>query len=134
MAALLDSVAEELASAVRVLRGNVEEPALGTCYSVRAVPTLLLFARGAVQDQLAGTATEDGSVRTWSPSRIRSEPGDVGGPKVDSRKSGLTAAKHHSSGFYPRPFSAWSESIYDNQRNPTRTRDRSCSGLCGLRR
>jgi thioredoxin 1 len=61
MAAILESVAKDDAVAVKIATVNVErhENLTDQC-GVRAVPTLLIFNQGALQDQIIGGATEQG--------------------------------------------------------------------------
>ena len=59
MALMLESVAEDWAVPVKVARVNVEHhEKLTEQYGVRAVPTLLIFNQGGVQDQIVGRTTE----------------------------------------------------------------------------
>jgi thioredoxin 1 len=59
MAPMLESVAEDDAVPVKVARVNVEDhEELTEQYGVRAVPTLLIFNQGGVQDQIVGRTTE----------------------------------------------------------------------------
>ncbi len=59
MAPMLESVAEDEAVPVKVSRVNVEQhEKLTEQYGVRAVPTLLIFNQGGLQDQIVGRATE----------------------------------------------------------------------------
>ena len=59
MAPMLESVAEDYAVPVKVARGNVEHhEKLTEQYGVRAVPTLLIFNQGGLQDQIVGRTTE----------------------------------------------------------------------------
>jgi thioredoxin 1 len=58
LAPLLESVAEDQAVPVKVARVNVEHhEKLTEQYGVRAVPTLLIFNQGGVQDQIIGHTT-----------------------------------------------------------------------------
>ena len=58
MAPLLETVANDDAISVKIVRVNVEHHEnLTDQYGVRAVPTLLLFNRGTVQDQILGRTT-----------------------------------------------------------------------------
>ena len=58
MAPVLESVAKDDAIPVKIARVNVERhESLTDQYGVRAVPTLLLFNQGAVQDQIVGRTT-----------------------------------------------------------------------------
>ena len=55
MAPMLESVAGNYALPVKVARVNVEQHEMLTeQYGVRAVPTLLIFNQGGVQDQIVG--------------------------------------------------------------------------------
>jgi thioredoxin 1 len=57
MASVLESVSEDVP--VRVARVNVEHhEELAEQYGERAVPTLLIFNRGDLQDQIVGRASE----------------------------------------------------------------------------
>ena len=59
MAPLLESIAEERAGEVKVAKVNVEyNESLARLYGVRAVPTVLFFKHGGLQDQIIGSATE----------------------------------------------------------------------------
>jgi thioredoxin 1 len=59
MAPMLESVAEDDAVPVKVARVNVEHhEKLTEQYGVRAVPTLLIFNQGGLQDQIVGRTTE----------------------------------------------------------------------------
>jgi len=59
VASMLESVAEHEAGVVKVARVNVERhERLTEQYGVRAVPTLLIFNQGGLQDQIIGRTTE----------------------------------------------------------------------------
>jgi len=59
MAPMLESVAENEAVPVKVVRVNVENHEnLTEQYGVRSVPTLLIFNQGGLQDQIVGRTTE----------------------------------------------------------------------------
>jgi thioredoxin 1 len=59
MAPMLESVAVDDAVPVKVARVNVEDhEKLTEQYGVRAVPTLLIFKQGGLQDQIVGRTTE----------------------------------------------------------------------------
>ena len=59
MAPMLESVAEDKTVPVKVARVNVEDhEQLTEQYGVRAVPTLLIFNQGGLQDQIVGQTTE----------------------------------------------------------------------------
>ena len=58
MAPLLETVAKNGVVSVKIVRVNVEHHEnLTDQYGVRAVPTLLLFNEGTVQDQIVGQTT-----------------------------------------------------------------------------
>lgn len=55
----MESVAEDRIGEVKVTRVNVERnEALADQYGVRAVPTMLFFNRGRLQDQIIGRTNE----------------------------------------------------------------------------
>jgi thioredoxin 1 len=59
MTPVLESVAKEDAVSVKIARVNVEcHESLADQYEVRAVPTLLLFNQGALQDQIVARTTQ----------------------------------------------------------------------------
>jgi thioredoxin 1 len=59
MAPMLESLAGDDAVTLKVARVNVEHhEELAERYGVRAVPTLLIFNQGGVQDQIVGRTTE----------------------------------------------------------------------------
>jgi thioredoxin 1 len=59
MAPMLESLAADDAAAIKVARVNVEHhEKLTERYGVRAVPTLLIFNQGGMQDQIVGRTTE----------------------------------------------------------------------------
>jgi thioredoxin 1 len=59
MAPMLESIARDDAIPVKVVTVNVERhEELAEQYGVRAVPTLLIFNQGGLQDQIVGRATE----------------------------------------------------------------------------
>jgi thioredoxin 1 len=58
MVPMLESVAEDDVTPIKVARVNVEHhEKLTEQYGVRAVPTLLIFNRGDLQDQIVGLTT-----------------------------------------------------------------------------
>jgi thioredoxin 1 len=58
MAPVLETVAKDDTVPVKIVRVNVEHHEnLTDQYGVRAVPTLLLFNQGTVQDQIVGRTT-----------------------------------------------------------------------------
>jgi thioredoxin 1 len=58
MAPMLESVAKDDAIPVKIARVNVERHEnLTDQYGVRAVPTLLIFNQGTLQDQIVGRTT-----------------------------------------------------------------------------
>lgn len=59
MAPMLESVAEDESVPVKIGRVNVEHHEdLAEQYGVRAVPTLLIFNQGGLQDEIVGRTTE----------------------------------------------------------------------------
>lgn len=55
IAPVIESLAEEYAGKVRVGKLNVDEnPKTATRYSIRGIPTLLIFNNGEVQEQIVG--------------------------------------------------------------------------------
>ena len=55
IAPVLDELADEYAGRVKIGKVNIDlEQALGGEYGVRAIPTLLLFHKGQVVDQIVG--------------------------------------------------------------------------------
>jgi thioredoxin 1 len=59
MTPVLESVAKDDAVSVKIARVSVEDHEnLTDQYGVRAVPTLLLFNQGALQDKIIGRTTE----------------------------------------------------------------------------
>ena len=55
LAPVLDEIALEYDGKVKVSKVNIdEEQALATQYGVRAIPTLLLFRNGQVEEQVVG--------------------------------------------------------------------------------
>jgi thioredoxin 1 len=59
MAPMLESVAKDDAVPVKIASVNVEHHEnLTDQYGVRAVPTLLIFKKGALRDQIVGRTTE----------------------------------------------------------------------------
>lgn len=65
MAPVYEAVTAEMEPAIRFLKVDTEaEPALGTRYGIRSIPTLMVFRNGAVVAQRAG-AMDRTSLRTW---------------------------------------------------------------------
>jgi len=59
MAPVLESAAEERTVPVKVGRVNVDQQeSLAEQYGIRAVPTVLIFNRGGLHDQIIGRTTE----------------------------------------------------------------------------
>jgi len=55
VAPILDELAEEYNGRVKIAKVNIDEQQeLATQYGIRAVPTLLLFSRGQVAEQIVG--------------------------------------------------------------------------------
>ena len=58
IAPLLDEIATERASSVKVAKVNVDEnQSLSVKYNVRAIPALLFFKNGQLRDQVVGMTT-----------------------------------------------------------------------------
>lgn len=59
IAPVLDEIAKEKAGAVKVAKVNVDQnQSLSFKYNIRAIPSLLFFKNGQVQDQIVGMATK----------------------------------------------------------------------------
>jgi len=59
IAPALDELADEYAGRARIGKVNIDEcPALATKYGIRAIPTLLLFKQGQVQEQMVGAKSK----------------------------------------------------------------------------
>lgn len=57
IAPILDEIASERAGAVKIAKVDVDHnPELSARFGIRAIPTLLLFKNGAVQEQIVGRA------------------------------------------------------------------------------
>ena len=56
----VDTLAEEYVGRVKVGKVNVDEnPSVPTRYSIRSIPTLLLFKAGQIKEQVVGTTSKD---------------------------------------------------------------------------
>ena len=59
IAPLLDELADEYDGKVKIGKVNIDEQqALATEYGIRAIPTLLLFNKGQVADQIVGARSK----------------------------------------------------------------------------
>jgi thioredoxin 1 len=59
IAPVLDEIADEKAGAVKIAKVDVDHnQALSARFGIRAIPTLLLFKNGAVQDQMVGMTSK----------------------------------------------------------------------------
>ncbi len=59
LAPVLDEIAAEQASRVKIAKVNVDEnPALASRYNIQSIPTLLYFADGQLRQQSIGLATK----------------------------------------------------------------------------
>jgi len=59
IAPLLDELAEEYDGKVKIGKVNIDEQqALAAQYGIRAIPTLLLFSKGQVADQIVGARSK----------------------------------------------------------------------------
>jgi thioredoxin 2 len=65
MAPIFEQVAVEFEPRIRFLKVDTEaEPALAAQYNIRSIPTLMLFRKGAIVAQRAGTTDAQG-LRSW---------------------------------------------------------------------
>ena len=61
---IVESVAEEFSGKARFVKLNVDDNAeTAGRYSIRGIPTLLLFKDGELKDQLVGVTSKDNIVR-----------------------------------------------------------------------
>jgi thioredoxin 1 len=59
IAPLLDEIAKEKAGTVKIAKVNVDNnQSLSLKYNIRAIPSLLFFKNGQVQDQMTGMASK----------------------------------------------------------------------------
>jgi thioredoxin 1 len=59
IAPLLDEIAKEKAGAVKIAKVNVDDnQSLSFKYNIRAIPSLLFFKNGQVQDQVTGMTSK----------------------------------------------------------------------------
>ena len=59
IAPLLDELADEYDGKVKIVKVNIDEQqALAAEYGIRAIPTLLLFNKGQVADQIVGARSK----------------------------------------------------------------------------
>jgi len=64
MAAAVDAVAHEYAERAKVGKVNVDEnQSVTSRYNIRGIPTLLLFNKGQVQEQIKGAISKDAIVK-----------------------------------------------------------------------
>jgi len=64
MAPAVDAVAREYAERAKVGKVNVDEnQSVTSRYNIRGIPTLLLFNRGQVQEQIKGATSKDAIVK-----------------------------------------------------------------------
>ena len=67
---ILDDVSEELKESVKVVKVNLDENQdLAMKYSVRSIPTLLLFSKGDLVDAKVGLSPKD-EIISWIDSKI----------------------------------------------------------------
>lgn len=60
IAPILEELADEMANQVRICKVNVDNNSeLASQFSVRAIPTLLIFKNGEVVDQVVGLANKE---------------------------------------------------------------------------
>jgi len=59
IAPILDEIANEKGSAIKVAKVNVDEnQGLSSKFGIRAIPTLLLFKNGSVREQIVGMTSK----------------------------------------------------------------------------
>jgi thioredoxin 1 len=59
IAPLLDEIAREKASTIKIAKVNVDEnQSLSVKYNIRAIPALLFFKNGQLRDQITGMASK----------------------------------------------------------------------------
>ncbi|HCF05191.1 MAG: thioredoxin [Desulfomicrobiaceae bacterium] len=59
IAPVIDELAQEFAGQVKILKMNVDEnPATPSTYGIRAIPTLILFKKGEVVEQVTGAVSK----------------------------------------------------------------------------
>jgi thioredoxin 1 len=59
IAPVIDELTQEFAGQVKILKMNVDEnPATPSTYGIRAIPTLILFKRGEVVEQVTGAVSK----------------------------------------------------------------------------
>ena len=64
MAPAVDAVAREYAERAKVGKVNVDEnQSVTSRYNIRGIPTLLLFNKGQVQEQIKGATSKDAIVK-----------------------------------------------------------------------
>ncbi len=60
LAPTVDAVAEKYAGKIRVVKLNVDDnPSTASRYSIKGIPTLLLFAGGQVKGQIVGVSSKE---------------------------------------------------------------------------
>jgi thioredoxin 1 len=56
----VENIAVEMAGKFKVVKINIDEsPLLATQFGIRSIPTLLIFNRGKVAEQIAGTPNKE---------------------------------------------------------------------------
>ena len=59
IAPVLDQLSVELVGKLKIVKVNVDEnQALATDFKVRAIPTMLVFSKGTVQEQMTGALSK----------------------------------------------------------------------------
>ena len=57
---IIDELATEYNGKVRILKMNVDEnPATSTKFAIRAIPTLILFKKGEIVEQITGAKSKE---------------------------------------------------------------------------
>lgn len=70
LAPVLEEVSLAMADKVKICKVNIDEnPELATSYSVRSIPTLLLFDKGEIKDTRVGGATKH-ALEEWIKNNI----------------------------------------------------------------
>jgi thioredoxin 1 len=65
LAPIVESVAEQYAKSTRVVKLNVDEnPTVAQRYSIRGIPTLILFQEGEEKERIVGVVSREKVART----------------------------------------------------------------------
>lgn len=67
LAPILEELAQELGDKIKIVKVNVDDsPELAAQFGIRAIPTLLLFQNGVVQQQMVGGMSKAALVQKLS--------------------------------------------------------------------